>query len=180
MAGFSCFYPNVRKNSVYEIDFQALYSAGYRGLLFDIDNTLVGHGDPADERAVRLFKTLHETGFKTCLISNNKEGRVKSFADAVESFYVYKANKPSGAGYEKGCRIMGVSKEQALFIGDQLFTDIWGANRAGIRSILVKRLYFHEEPQIHLKRILEWIALAFYRDGSFASLLDAKGTDPEQ
>lgn len=161
MAGLSCFYPDERKESVYGIDFKALYSQGYRGLLFDIDNTLVGHGEPADERAVSLFKTLHETGFSTCLISNNKAGRVKPFADAVESFYICKANKPSAAGYEKGCEVMGVTKDQALFIGDQLFTDIWGANRAGIRNIFVKRLYFHEEPQIHLKRILEWIVLAF-------------------
>lgn len=163
MAGLSCFYPDERKNSVYEIDFETLYSQGYRGLLFDIDNTLVGHGDPADERAIELFQKLHEIGFKTCLISNNKEPRVKPFADAVESYYVYKANKPSGAGYEKGCEVMGVPKDQAIFIGDQLFTDIWGANRAGIRNIFTKRLYFHEEPQIHLKRVLEWIVLAFYR-----------------
>ena len=163
MAGLACFYPDERKNSVYEIDFASLYRDGCRGLLFDIDNTLVGHGEPADERAVNLFRKLHGIGFKTCLISNNKEPRVKSFADAVESFYIYKANKPSGSGYAKGCEAMGLPKEQVIFIGDQLFTDIWGANRAGIRNVFTKRLYFHEEPQIHLKRILEGIVLFFYR-----------------
>lgn len=163
MAGLSCFYPDERKDSVYVIDFKALYLKGYRGLLFDIDNTLVGHGEPADERAKKLFSDLHGMGFETCLISNNKEPRVKSFADDVNSFYIFKANKPAGAGYVKGCEVMGVPKDKVIFIGDQLFTDIWGANRAGIRNIFTKRLYFHEEPQIHLKRILEWIVLFFYR-----------------
>lgn len=64
-------------DSTYEIDFDALYREGYRGIIFDIDNTLVPHGAPADERAKKLFAHLKELGFSCCLLSNNKEPRVK-------------------------------------------------------------------------------------------------------
>ena len=58
---------------------------------------------------------------------------------------------------------MGIAPKQALFIGDQLFTDVWGASKAGIYSILVDRIGPKEEIQIHLKRILEKIVLFFYK-----------------
>ncbi len=77
---FGIFYPKECADSTYEIDFEALYEQGYRGVLFDIDNTLVPHGMPADKRARELFDRLRKIGFHTCLISNNKEPRVKPFA----------------------------------------------------------------------------------------------------
>ena len=77
------FYPTEYLDSAYEIDFDKLYENGVRGVLFDIDNTLVPHGLPADERAKNLFTHLRELGIGTCLISNNQLGRVKSFADSV-------------------------------------------------------------------------------------------------
>ena len=67
-------------------------------LLFDIDNTLVPHGAPADERAIALFEHLKKLGFKTCLLSNNKEARVKPFASQVKSPYIHKGGKPSKRG----------------------------------------------------------------------------------
>lgn len=74
---FQKFYPDLYISSTYEIDFDRLYRDGYRGLIFDIDNTLVTHGAPANEKAKKLFAHLHELGFATCLISNNQEPRVK-------------------------------------------------------------------------------------------------------
>ncbi len=149
------FYPDEWVDSSYEIDYESWFRKGYRGLTFDIDNTLVPHGAPADEKAVALFRRLHAIGFQTCLISNNKEYRVQPFADAVESDYIWKADKPSRKGYLEACRRMGLGTEQTLFIGDQLFTDVWGAKRAGIYSILVKPINPKEEIQIVLKRRLE-------------------------
>ena len=160
---FSCFYPDWDENSTYEIDFKGLYEKGYRGVIFDVDNTLVPHGAPADEKAIAFFADLREMGYQTMLLSNNKEPRVKGFADAVGSDYIYKANKPSGAGYEKAMERMGTVKETTLFVGDQLFTDVWGAKRTGILSCLVKPIHPKEEIQIVLKRRLEWIVLYFYR-----------------
>lgn len=88
---FQKFYPDLYVSSTYEIDFDRLYRSGYRGLIFDIDNTLVTHGAPANDQAKQLFAHLHEIGFATCLISNNQEPRVKPFADAVHSLYIYDA-----------------------------------------------------------------------------------------
>ena len=112
------FYPDEYLDSTYVIDFDKLYEEGYRGIIFDIDNTLVPHGAPADERAKKLFSHLKELGYHCMLLSNNKEPRVK--------------------------------------------TDVYGANRAGIHTILVKPIHPKEEIQIVLKRYLEKIVLFFY------------------
>lgn len=157
------FYPDEYVASTYVISFETLYEKGYRGLIFDIDNTLVPHGAPADERAISLFYRLRDIGFQTCLISNNQEPRVKPFADLVDSPYVYNAHKPSTKNYLKAMEIMGTEKEKTLFVGDQLFTDVWGAKRTGIYSILVKPIHPKEEIQIVLKRYLERIVLHFYK-----------------
>ena len=69
---FNCFFPDEYLDSTYVINFDDLYAQGYRGLLFDIDNTLVPHGAPADERACALFAHLKELGFKCCFLSNNQ------------------------------------------------------------------------------------------------------------
>ncbi len=157
------FYPREDYDSAYEIDFKKYYEKGYRGILFDIDNTLVEHGQPATDRARELFRRLEELGFAVCIISNNKDYRVRPFAQEVEAEYVYKAGKPSPRGYLEGMEKMGTRPENTLFVGDQIFTDIWGANRAGIYSILVKQIAKHEEIQIILKRKLEKLVLMGYR-----------------
>ncbi|WP_026511497.1 MULTISPECIES: YqeG family HAD IIIA-type phosphatase [unclassified Butyrivibrio] len=156
-------YPSETSESTYLIPFDKFYDEGYRGVIFDIDNTLVPHGDPADDRAVELFERLHELGYKTMLLSNNKEPRVSPFAKAVESEYIYKADKPLLKGYLKAMERMGTRPENTLFVGDQIFTDVWGANRAGIHTILVDQIDSREEIQIILKRRLEAIVLFFYR-----------------
>ena len=73
---FSCFFPDECVESTYRINFEKLYEEGYRGLIFDIDNTLVPHGAPADERAIALFRRLKAIGFSCCLLSNNQFERV--------------------------------------------------------------------------------------------------------
>lgn len=156
------FYPDFEAESTYEIDYEGLYGKGYRGVIFDIDNTLVPHGAPADDRAVALFDRLHQLGYQTILLSNNKEPRVKSFGDKVHSDYIYKAGKPGKAGYENAMKKMKTVPETTIFVGDQLFTDVWGAKRVGIKSWLVKPIHPKEEIQIVLKRRLEKIVLFFY------------------
>lgn len=156
------FYPKEYLDSAYEIPYEEFYKKGVRGVIFDIDNTLVPHGAPADERAIELFARLRKAGFHTCLMSNNKKPRVASFAAQVGSEYLYKAGKPGLAGYRKAMQKMGTAKRSTLFVGDQLFTDVYGANRAGIYAILVKPIHPKEEIQIVIKRRLEWIVLWFY------------------
>ena len=160
---FKKFYPKEYLDSSYVIDYEKLYKDGVRGLIYDIDNTLVEHGMPATERAIKLFEQLRSIGFDTCLISNNKEPRVKPFADAVGSKYVYDAHKPSRKNYIRAMELMGTDTGNTYFIGDQIFTDVYGANRTGIPSILVKPIHPKEEIQIVLKRKLEKIVLFFYK-----------------
>ncbi len=156
------FYPDREADTAYEIDYEGLYRQGYRGIIFDVDNTLVPHGAPADDRAKALFQRLHGLGFQTVLLSNNKEPRVKSFSDAVGGRYIFKAGKPGTGGYERAMSLLGTIPETTVFVGDQLFTDVWGAKNAGILNYLVKPIHPKEEIQIVLKRQLERVVLHFY------------------
>ena len=160
---FERFFPDAYMDSTYVIDFEKLYKEGIRGVIFDIDNTLVPHGAPADERAIRLFARLRSIGLDYCLISNNQLPRVKPFADAVQAKFVEDAHKPSRKNYLKAMKLMHVDLDSCIFVGDQIFTDVYGANRTGIRTILVKPIHPKEEIQIVLKRYLEKIVLFFYR-----------------
>lgn len=156
-------FPDATASSAYDIPYEKLYEMGYRGIIYDIDNTLVPHGAPSDKRAIEHFERLRAIGFKAVLLSNNKEPRVKSFNDQVGAMYIYKAGKPSVKGYQKAMDMMGTDTSNTFFVGDQLFTDVWGAKRCGIRSYLVKQIDKKEEIQIILKRRLEWVVLIFYR-----------------
>lgn len=160
---FECFFPDAYMDSTYVIDFEKLYKEGIRGVIFDIDNTLVPHGAPADERAIRLFAHLRSIGLDYCLISNNQLPRVKPFADAVQAKFVEDAHKPSRKNYLKAMKLMHVDLDSCIFVGDQIFTDVYGAKRCGMRTILVKPLHPKEEIQIVLKRYLEKIVLYFYQ-----------------
>ena len=148
-------YPDRLETSVLDMDWDAL-AKHYQGVIFDIDNTLVPHGAPADDRAKELFSRLHGLGMKTALVSNNGEERVRPFAEEVESIYLYKAGKPKRDGYEKAMQRMGTDTENTLFVGDQIFTDIFGGNRAGLDTVLTEPVdKSTDEPQIVVKRWLE-------------------------
>ena len=85
---FESFFPDEYVASTYVIPFEKLYEQGFRGVIFDIDNTLVPHGAPADERAKKLFRRLEDIGFRSCLISNNREARVKMFNRNIQTQYI--------------------------------------------------------------------------------------------
>lgn len=163
MSLFGKFYPDEYLDSTYVIDFDALYRAGYRGVIFDIDNTLVPHGAPADERAKKLFAHLKELGFSCCLLSNNQRPRVEMFNEEIGAHFIENAHKPLTKNYLRAMELMRTDKKNTLFVGDQLFTDVYGARRTGLYSILVKPIHPKEEIQIVLKRYLEKIVLYFYR-----------------
>lgn len=156
-------YPDEYLSSTYSINFEKLYKKGYRGIIFDIDNTLVPHGAPADERAIEFFKHLKELGFWCVLLSNNKEARVVLFNEQIQVPYIHKAGKPNPKNYRKAMELMGTDKENTIFVGDQVFTDVMGANLTGIYTYLVAPMNPKEEIQIVLKRYLEKIVLFFYR-----------------
>lgn len=160
---FEMFFPDAYVASTYVIPFEKLYEEGYRGVIFDIDNTLVPHDAPADDRAKKLFARLKKLGYECCLLSNNQEPRVKMFNQDIQVNYIFDAHKPSRKNYQKAMEKMGTTLDTTLFVGDQLFTDVWGAKRTGIRNFLVKPIHPKEEIQIVLKRKLEKIVLYFYK-----------------
>ncbi len=129
-------YPSVMAESVEKIRYDKLWEKGFRGLIFDIDNTLVPHGAEATPKSRAFFAYLHEIGFETCLLSNNHPPRVEPFAHAVKSRFLCNAHKPSKVGFQQAIAEMSLREDQVALIGDQIFTDIWGANRSGIVSIL--------------------------------------------
>ncbi len=157
------YYPGARANSVYTIDYEGLWNRGYRGLIFDIDNTIVHHGADATPQAEELFRRLHSMGFQTLLLTNNDQPRVERFLKNIDSLYICDAGKPAVESYHRALALLQLPPEQAICIGDQVFTDILGANRAGLDSILVDFIRLPEERRIGKKRYLEKLILAFWR-----------------
>ena len=160
---FERFFPDTTVSSTYAIDYEKLYEEGFRGILFDIDNTLVEHGKEATGQAKKLFVRLKKIGFECCLISNNKKKRVHMFNEEIGVHSVFNAHKPAKKGYYYAMELMNTRPENTVFVGDQLFTDIFGAKRIGLKNYLVKPINEKEEIQIVLKRKLERIVLKEYR-----------------
>ncbi|MDE7368091.1 MAG: YqeG family HAD IIIA-type phosphatase [Lachnospiraceae bacterium] len=156
-------YPKEEFGSAYEIPYEEFYKKGYRAIIFDIDNTLVPHGAPADQRAQKLCGRLRELGFQICFLSNNNTKRVAPFAETLGATYISNAGKPFKKGYQQAAARLQVKESNILFVGDQVLTDIIGANRAGYYSILVGPVDRKEGFFIVMKRWLEDISIFFYR-----------------
>ena len=99
---------------------------------------------------------------QTTVSIDDEEIESTSMHAAIKQKFIENAHKPSVKNYNRAMKLMGTDRTNTVFIGDQLFTDIWGAKRAGIRNILVKPIHPKEEIQIVLKRYLEKIVLHFY------------------
>lgn len=157
------FYPYEYVKSVFSIDYDKLYSLGYRGIIFDIDNTLVHHGEDSTPEVEELFRQIHKTGLKTLLLSNNNAERIECFLKNINSLYISDADKPKVNNYYKAVDMLGLKKEEIVFIGDQIFTDIYGANKCGMANILVEFLRYESETKIGKRRTLEKLIIKFYR-----------------
>ncbi|MBR1758180.1 MAG: YqeG family HAD IIIA-type phosphatase [Lachnospiraceae bacterium] len=151
----SYFYPDERQSSAYVIDYEDFYAQGYRGIIFDIDNTLVPHDADADERSIALMARLREIGFDLCFVSNNQKERVERFNREIGAHVVINAHKPMKGGYLRGMALMGTHLKNTLYVGDQIYTDVWGAKRLGMRNVLTDPIDPKEEIQIVFKRLLE-------------------------
>lgn len=157
------FYPDAYADSVFSIDYRKLYEKGFRGIIFDIDNTLVHHGDDSTPEIDELFRNIRDAGLQTLLLSNNDEERVKRFIKNIDTLYICDADKPDIAGYLKALKMMNIKREEALVIGDQVFTDILGANKSHIASILVKFIRQEGETRIGKRRYLEYAILECWK-----------------
>ena len=155
-------FPFEYADSVFSIDYNKLVQKGYKGIIFDIDMTLVPHGADSTKEIDDLFITVHKAGLKTLLLTNNSEERVKRFIKNIDTLYLCDADKPNPAGFLKAVEMLGVQKEETVFIGDQIFIDIYGANKCGIASILVKYVTAEAETKIGIRRNLEKYILKLY------------------
>ena len=175
---FRLLYPFEYVESVFTIDFEKLRKLGYKGLIFDIDNTLVCHGGDSNEKVDDFFSYLHERGFQTLLLSNNSEERVLRFLKNIDSLYIADAKKPLRKNYIKAVKKMGLEKEEVLFIGDQVFTDTFGANRSGIACVLVRFIRHNGKVDFRLRRKLEKSVLDRYlKNPKYQHRLDATGIE---
>lgn len=135
---FEKFLPRLRVNRVYDLDLDTLYASGYRYIMTDLDNTLVGAKAPlATPELIEWFKLVKEKGFKLLIVSNNNLGRVSAFSAPLNIEFVHTARKPSTSAFQRAMKMMGAQPHETIMIGDQLMTDIFGGNRLGLYTVLV-------------------------------------------
>lgn len=130
--------PAEYRKSIFAIDLDKLKARGYRAIMVDLDNTLVQWNQPDPTPA--LLGWLHhvqQLGLKVCIVSNNSGARVREFAAKVDVPFISKATKPRRKGFRDAMALLGVRPAETVVVGDQLFTDILGGNRAGAHTILV-------------------------------------------
>lgn len=157
------FFPYEQVKSVFHIDYEALYQKGYRGIIFDIDGTLVPHGDGSTPQVDELFRHIHSVGLKTLLLSNNNTQRIEQFIQNIDTPYIPDADKPDPKNYQKAVSMLDFNLDEVVFVGDQIFTDIRGANRCGMASILVEFLTYPGESRFSKRRMVEQCILAYYK-----------------
>jgi len=156
-------FPKESADSVYHIDYDKLWQRGIRGLIFDIDNTLVTFDikEPPAEITDLLINLVNK-GFGICLLSNNSEARVKGFCKNLDYPHIWKAKKPGKTGIARAMVHLGLNKHQVAIIGDQIFTDCFGGNLFGIHTILTTPIAKRDEWTVKLKRLPEKIVLRAY------------------
>lgn len=140
------YIPSDCYKTIFDIDFDKLYNEGIRGLLFDIDNTILPYGlKIPQQKHIEFMKCLKDKGFKICLISNNNNKRVNLVADKLDVLGVSKAMKPHKKGYLKASELLKIDIDKLTMIGDQMLTDIAGANKLGIKTILVQTIIIKKQ-----------------------------------
>jgi len=136
---YKLFLPNEFVTSVFEITPEKLKRLGIRGLITDLDNTLIEwNRKDATEEVAKWMRMMQEAGIQIVIASNNSEARVKRFAEPLNLPYVYRAKKPLGQAYKAALKKLQLNKKEVAMIGDQLLTDILGAKRLNLYTFLVR------------------------------------------
>ena len=133
--------PDIYQNNVYNIDYSKLKKRGIKCLLFDLDNTLTLNNEKSPTVELqKLFMRLEDIGFKVIIMSNSSKKRLASFKETLNVDTAYHSYKPLSFKYKKILKMYKFKLSEVAAIGDQVLTDVWGANRVGITSILVDKL----------------------------------------
>lgn len=160
--------PKLQVPTIYDIDLKQLWDKGIRGIITDLDNTLVGAKAPlATPELQAWLKHVQADGFKVVIISNNQRLRVQSFAEPLSVPFYFNARKPTRASFKKALDAMQLTPEQTAMLGDQMLTDVLGGNRMGLYTILVQPIALQEEGFFtKVNRRLEKIALRLMKKKS--------------
>lgn len=157
------FFPDEYVDSIFDVNYQKLYKEGKRGILFDIDNTLVPYDveDPHDE-LIELFNKIKKIGFSICLVSNNNKQRVIKFNENLKYFAIHRAQKPFTRNLKKAMTLLNTDRNSTVIIGDQIFTDILAGNQLNLKTILVVPISEKEQWITKIKRATEKRILNIY------------------
>ncbi|MBR4110787.1 MAG: YqeG family HAD IIIA-type phosphatase [Clostridia bacterium] len=148
--------PILRYRGVEHIEFEKLDRHNVKGILLDVDNTLIDYHKNLSDKIVKWVQEAKNKGFKICILSNsNKEEKIKKVADALEIKYIMFARKPLQAGFKKAINLLELKPENIAMIGDQVFTDVLGANIANMVSVYVDPIDRKEYWYTSWKRPIE-------------------------
>lgn len=156
-------YPKMYLKNVMEITEQLLAEKNIKGLILDIDNTLIDYDKKIPEGIEEWCTNLKEKGIKMCILSNtNKVEKVKKVAETLNLEYLYFAHKPNKKGFKKAKKMLQLESEQIAVVGDQIFTDVLGGNRMKMYTILTEPLDKRDIWITVLKRPLEKLVIKRY------------------
>jgi uncharacterized protein len=156
--------PKVQAESVLELDLVELQRVGIRGIIFDLDNTLVEwKHDNLNPEVMELVSRFKDAGIKMCILSNALEHRVETVAKLLDIPYVSRAAKPRKSPFKKALEFMGTEPEETAVVGDQLFTDILGGNRMELYTIWTPPLSATEFISTKAVRRLERMVIKRFR-----------------
>jgi HAD superfamily phosphatase (TIGR01668 family) len=159
------FVPDLHVQSIYHIDLAALKKAGIKGLITDLDNTLVAWNaaQATPKVAQWLDKVRDKYGIRVVIVSNNGAARVEEFARPLGIPAIYKARKPKNAPFQRALAILGTLPEETVVVGDQIFTDVFGGKRMGMYTILVVPVAAKEWIGTKFLRMAERLLLGILR-----------------
>lgn len=156
--------PDYFYKDIYTIEYEALWKKGYRGLIFDLDNTICSYSTAKPTiKIMRFIASLQEMGFQVFIVSNNSRQRVEKFNEDLHLPIMARAQKPLTGAILRAIKRMGLKKSQVAVVGDQIYTDVWGGNRAGITTVLVEPVENRESLFFRIKRALEAPVLEHYQ-----------------
>lgn len=161
---FRLLCPRWQVNSLFEIELDKLHEIGIKGVIFDLDNTIIpwnAHTMPT--KIISRLRTFQAEGFRICLLSNNMGQRVSDIAAIFSVPFVSPAYKPSKTGFRRAVAALGLTEREVAVVGDQLFTDILGGNRLGLFTIWVSPLSSDEFIGTKITRKLEKITARILR-----------------
>lgn len=149
---------------VEDISFDFLKKEKIKGIIFDADNTLIDYKKDITDEKKKWIEEAKKRGFSICILSNaTSKIRIKELMNTLDVNGLYCATKPFSRGFKMAMVLLDLNKSEVVMVGDQLLTDIYGANRFKIRSILVDPISKIEDPITSLKRPIENIILKNYK-----------------